>query len=52
MGSRVSDVTTELEWEYFLKSNSFVIEFQTKQHCHDEKGEAHPKEIRSEQVEE
>lgn len=38
-GSRVSDVTTEREWECFLKSNSSVIEFQTKQHCHDEKGD-------------
>lgn len=38
MGSRVSDVTTELEWECFLKSNSSVIEFQTKQRCHNEKG--------------
>jgi hypothetical protein len=32
-------VTPELEWEWFLKPNSSVIEFQTKQSCHDEKGE-------------
>lgn len=38
-GSRVSDVTPELEWEWFLKPNSSVIEFQTKQSCHDEKEE-------------
>lgn len=53
MGSRVSDVTVELKRECFLKSNSSVIEFQTKQHCRDEKGERnHPKEIMDEQVEE
>lgn len=38
-GSRVSDVNTELEWECFLKSNSPVIEFQTKQCGHDEERE-------------
>lgn len=46
-------MTTELEWECFLKSNSSVIEFQTKQCGHDEKGEKpHLKEITGEQIEE
>lgn len=45
-------MTTELEWECFLKSNSSVIEFQTKQCGHDEKEEKpHLKEITDEQIE-